>query len=111
MDIPEEKGSGKDREDKSPSVDRKEVAVWKLPEHVSKQEFRHWIDTIDTNFGAAHRVKFPEMVLDKVKRSEVEVNESNWKFIVEVVNKDVPANRLIDVDIAKARTRGILRWP
>ena len=35
------RGSGKDRDDKGPSVDKKEVAVWKLPEHVTKQEFRH----------------------------------------------------------------------
>ena len=70
------KGGGKDQQ-KSPTADRKEVAVWKLSEHVSKQEFRHWVDTIFTNLDAAHGFKYPEIVLDKVKRLEVEVNDGN----------------------------------
>ena len=68
------KGSGGQDEQKSPAVDRKEVAVWKFPVGVSKLEFRHWIDTIDTNFDAAMGFKYPEVVLDKVKRSEVPVS-------------------------------------
>ena len=71
-----------------------------------KQEFRHWVDTIDTNLDAAHNFKFPEMVVDKVKRSEVEVNEGNWKFIIAMVNDELPANNLIDVVIAKGKARG-----
>ena len=78
---------------------------------MSKQEFRHWIDTIDTNLNAAHNFKFPEMVLDKVKRSEVEVNESNWKNIIEMVNKELPENRMIEVDIAKGKDRGQVGFP
>ena len=46
------------------------------------------------------------MVLDKVKTSEVEANESNWKNIIEMVNKDRPENRLIDIGIAKGKERG-----
>ena len=67
--------------DPSPSttsgVGAKDVTVWKLPEQVTKQEFRHWLDTIDTNLDAVHCYHFPEVVLDKVKRYEVEVNSEN----------------------------------
>ena len=59
--------SGKDREEKGPSADKKEVAVWKLPENVTKQMLRHWIDTADTNLDTAHYFKFSELVLDKVE--------------------------------------------
>ena len=99
------KSGGRDQQ-KSPSVGRKEVAVWKLPEHVSKHEFGDLFDTIDTNLDVAHNIKFPEMVLDKVKRSEVEVNEGNWTFIIAMVNDELPANKLIDVEIAKGKARG-----
>ena len=76
----------------------KEVAVWKVPEHVSKRDFLHWIDTIDTKLDAAHHFKFSEMVLDKVKRSEVEADESNWANIIEVVKEELPDNKKIDVN-------------
>ena len=99
------KRGGKDQQSMSPTVDRKGVAVWKLPEHVSKQEFRHWVDTIDTNLDAPHGFNYLEMVLDKVKRSEVEVNEGNRKLIIAMVNTEVPANKLIDVEIAKGKAR------
>ena len=48
----------------APSVDKKDVTVWKLPEQVTKQEFRHWLDTIDTNLDAVHRFKYPKVMLD-----------------------------------------------
>ena len=70
-----------------------------------KQEFRHWVDTIDTNLDAAHDYKYPEIVLDKVKISEVEINEGNWKLIIAMANIEIPANKLIDVEIAKGKAR------
>ena len=94
-----EMGSGKDQDRKGPSVDRKEISVWKLPIGVSKIEFRHWADTVDTHFDAVLGFKFPEIVLDKVKRSEVPVDASNWKDIIAMVNVDLPPNK--DMDKAK----------
>ena len=61
-----------------------------MPENVTKQEFRHWIGTADTNLDAAHHFEFPELVLDKVKRSEVEVSASNWSAVLEKVNEELP---------------------
>ena len=72
---------------------------------MSKQEFRHWVDTIDTNLDAAHGFKYPEIVLDKVKRSEVEVNEGNWKLIIAMANVENPANKFIDIEVAKRKAK------
>ena len=100
------KGSGGKDEQKSPAVDRKDVAVWKLPVGVSKLEFRHWVDTIDTNFDAALGFKYTEVVLDKVKRSEVPVDESNWKFRIAMANADIPANKAIDEETEERAKKG-----
>ena len=100
------KGGGKDEERRSPAIDRKETAVWKLPVGVTKLEFRHWIDTIETNFDAAMGFKYPEVVLDKVKRSEVPITESNWKLILAVANENIPSNRAIDKEIEERKKKG-----
>ena len=101
------KGGGKDEERKGPAIDRKETAVWKLPVGVSKLEFRHWIDTIDTNFDAAMGFKYPEVVLDKVKRSEVPITESNWKLILAMANENIPSNKAIDKEIEDRKKKGL----
>ena len=100
------KGGGKDEERRSPAIDRKETAVWKLPVGVTKLEFRHWIDTIDTNFDAAMGFKYPEVVLDKVKRSEVPITESNWKLILAMANENIPSNKAIDKEIEERKSKG-----
>ena len=46
------------------------------------------------------------MVLDQVKRSEVEVIQGNWKFIIAMVNIEIPASKLIELEIAKGKARG-----
>ena len=70
--------------------------MWKLPGQVSKQEFRHWLDAVDTYLSAAQNFEFPEVVLDKVRRHESEVNQSNWAGIVAMANADIPRNKKID---------------
>ena len=76
-----------------------------MPVGVSKLEFRHWVDTIDTNFDAVLGFKYPEVVLDKVKRSEVPVDETNWKLIIAMANVDIPANKAIDKE-TEERAKG-----
>ena len=74
---------------------------------MSKPEFRHWVDTIDTSFDAALGFKYPEVVFDKVKRSEVDVNETNWKLIIAMANAHIPANKAIDKEVEdRAKGKG-----
>ena len=58
-------------------VDKKEVAVWKLQDCVSKPDFRHWLDIIDSNLNAVHHFQHPEIVLDKLRRFDKEVTAAN----------------------------------
>ena len=42
---------------KGPTIDKKELSVWKLPDQVTKQEFRHWLDAVDTYLAAAQNLR------------------------------------------------------
>ena len=52
------------------SIDRKEVAVWKLPEEVSKIKFRHWINAVDLQLEAFHGWRHADIIFNRIKRSE-----------------------------------------
>ena len=56
-----------------PKHDKKEVSVWKLPDGVSKPDFRHWIDSIDIQLEAIHGFIYPDLVCEKIKRLPTEV--------------------------------------
>ena len=47
---------------KQASVDRKEIAIWKLADAVSKPDFRHWLEIVDTNLEAVHNFRYPEIM-------------------------------------------------
>ena len=51
-------------------------------------------------------MKFPELVLDKVKRSEVPVDETNWKTRIAMANVDLPPNKAIDKEQEERAKRG-----
>ena len=44
------------------SMDRKDLAVWKLPDNVGKTDFRHWIDAINVNLEMIHNWKHANIV-------------------------------------------------
>ena len=89
-------GQGQAQGGKGPSIDKKEVSVWKLPDQVTKQEFRHWLDAVDTYLSAAQTFEYPEVVLDRVRRHPDEVNQSNWAAVMTSANAEVPSNKKID---------------
>ena len=94
---------------RAPSVDEKDVSAWKLPQQVTKQEFRHWLDTIDTNLDAVHHFKYSEVVLDKVKRSEEEVNMDNLEVNGCIGQRGRPRER-DDYQGTRSRTGWLFRW-
>ena len=49
-------------------VDKKEWAVRKLQDGVSKPDFRHWLDIIDSNLDSVHHFQYPEIDLDNLRR-------------------------------------------
>ena len=58
-------------------VDKKDMAVWKLQDTITKLDFRHWLDAIDSEFGTIHHRPYPEVVLDKVRRSKTTITAKN----------------------------------
>ena len=55
-------------------VDKKEVAVWKPPEDVTKVQFRHWANAMDIQLEAIHVWKCANYVLNWIKRSDDEID-------------------------------------
>ena len=44
-----------------------------MPEELSKRDLRHWIDAVSTQLEMVHKWKHADLVLDRVKRSKVEI--------------------------------------
>ena len=55
-------------------VDKKEVAVWKLLEDVTKVQFRQWGNAMDIQLEAIHGWKCADYVLNRIKRSDDEID-------------------------------------
>ena len=87
---------GVEKEKRGPQVDRKEAAVWKLPDNVGKDGFRHWIDAVDNQLEAVHSLPFLELVLERVRRSQVEVGKFEFEKILEDVMRD---HDTVEVDL------------
>ena len=50
-------------------IDKREVAAWKLPEDVTKVQYRHWVNAIDIQLEASHDWTCPDYILIRPKRS------------------------------------------
>ena len=66
-------GGGRGRGEKS-SLDKKELAVWKLPEDVDKMSFRHWVDAVDVQLAMVHDCRYASYVLAQVRRSKIAID-------------------------------------
>ena len=51
-----------------PSIDKKEAAIRKLVDQVSKADFRHWADALDIQLDVVHHLTYAEIVLGKARR-------------------------------------------
>ena len=72
----------------SGKFDKKEVIVWKLHDHVTKLDFRHWLDAIDLQLEAIHGFAYPDLVLEKVKRFPTEITEAALSTIIKTINDE-----------------------
>ena len=84
------------REKKGPKMDRKEVAVWKIPDGVSKPDFRHWLDAVDVQLESSHDFQLPDVVLDKVRRLKTEVKETDLMEVLMAINIENEEKRIAE---------------
>ena len=68
--------------------DKKELSVWKIPENVSKPDFRHWLDAVDIQLEAIHGFQFPDLVLGKIKRSTTVITKEILEVIIGEINDE-----------------------
>ena len=79
-------------------IDKKEVAVWKLPDNISKVQFRHWINAMDLQLEAIHGWKCPEFILNRIKRSPTEITQELFQdVIMKQVSNDISSDNNIDL--------------
>ena len=55
-------------------MDKKEIAVWNLPEELDKSAFRHWVDAVDVQLEKVHGLKWTSFVLNHVRRAKVAID-------------------------------------
>ena len=53
---------------------KKDLAVWRLTDKVTKLDFRHWVEAVEVNLEAIHNWSKPDIILDLVRRQSVEVD-------------------------------------
>ena len=79
-----------DADDRKPShPDKKELAVWKLPDNVDKMGFRHWVDAIAIHLEMIHGWKHADYVLNRIKRCQLEITPSTLEECLAEANVDL----------------------
>jgi phage shock protein A len=89
----ESKGGGK-----GSGIDRKEVAVWKLPDDVTKVQYRHWSNAVDIQLGAVHAWSGADFVLNRVKRCKEPMTERTFNLCLKEATADVSSDSDIHLD-------------
>ena len=84
-----------------PKVDKKDAAIWKLANGVSKVDFRHWIDAVDVNLEAVHGFDKPDLVLNRVRRMPTEVTKESLRLCIKSMNEEDGVEGVEIIDSAK----------
>ena len=80
------KGKGGGEGKGSTRADKKDIAVWKLPDDLDKLSFRHWVDAVDQQLEAVHGFKHASFVMNEICRSEVEITAGMFTTCIEKAN-------------------------
>ena len=70
-------------------LDKKQVAVWKLADNVSKPDFRHWLDAVSNQLEVVYKFRYPEIVLDKIRRRETLITAVSLRECVSLASDEV----------------------
>ena len=70
----------------STRIDKKNIAVWKLPEDLDKLSFRHWVDAVDQQLEAVHGFKHASFAMKEICHSNVEITSDIVHTCIEKAN-------------------------
>ena len=84
------------------NIDKKEISVWKLPEDLDKQSFRHWLDAVDQQLELVHNFKHARLVMNETRRSAVEITLESFESCVVTSNKKIETS-LVSMGISGKR--------
>ena len=70
----------------STRIDKKDTAVWKLPDDLDKLSFRHWVDAVDQQLEAVHGFKHASFVMKEIRRSAAEITADTFHTCIEKAN-------------------------
>ena len=73
-------------------VDKKEIAVWKLPDDPDKHSFRHWAVAVDQQLEAVHNFKHASFVMNEIRRSDIEIAEKSFEHCIQKANLKIEAS-------------------
>ena len=72
--------------------DKKDLAVWKLAEDVSKGAFRHWVEAVGNNLEGIHGWSYPDVILDLVRRQNTVITKESLAEIVRKSSDELAEN-------------------
>ena len=78
------RGGGTDK-----NIDKKEIAVWKIPDDVDKTGFRHWVKAVDMQLELVHGMEFASFVLNHIRRAKVAIDVDVLSACVVAANLDI----------------------
>ena len=67
---------------------KKELVVWEMADGESKADFRHWLDSMDTQLETEHGFGYPHSVLDNITRLPNDVSAPDLEKIIDVINAE-----------------------
>ena len=65
--------------------------MWKLPEYLDKQAFRHWVDAVDQQMEAVHVFKHAGFVMNEIRRSDIEITQKSSEHCILKANVKIEA--------------------
>ena len=73
----------------STRIDKKDIAVSKLPDDLDKLSFRHWVDAVDQQLEAVHGFKHATFVMSENRRSDAEITADTFRTCIEKANMKI----------------------
>ena len=67
-------------------MDKKDIAVWNLPDDLGKSSFRHWVDAVDPQLEAVHGFQHASFVMNEICRSDAEITAVQFTTCIQKTN-------------------------